>query len=55
MIKQIHNSLAVDDNSRALKFDNFSEFQNVISDSLPPPPQRPYDALRTKIDMRLTP
>ena len=38
MIKQIHNSLAVDDNSRALKFDNFSEFQNVMSDSPPPPP-----------------
>ena len=60
MTKQIHNSLAVDDNSRALKFDNFSEFQNVISDSSPPlplprpQPQRYYDALRTKIDMWLS-
>ena len=41
----------------ALKFDNFSEFQNVISDSiLPPfPPQRHYDALLTRIDIWLTP
>ena len=31
--KRIHNSLTVYDNSWALKFDNFSEFQNVISDS----------------------
>ena len=37
-----------------MKFDNISEFQNVISDS-PSQPQRHYDALRTKIDMWLTP
>ena len=29
----VHNSLTVHDNSWALKFDNFSEFQNVIGDS----------------------
>ena len=36
-----------------LKFDDFSEFQNVINDSSPPTPtpQRHYDALRTKIDI----
>ena len=28
----VHNSLTVYDNSWALKFDNFSEFQNAISD-----------------------
>ena len=33
MIKQIHNSLTVHHNSRAFNFDNFSEFQNVISGS----------------------
>ena len=37
---RVHNSLKVHDNSWALKFDNFSEFQNVIGDSpslsLPP-------------------
>ena len=33
IIKQVHNSLTVNDNSWTLKFDNFSEFQNVISDS----------------------
>ena len=36
MIKQVPNSLTVHDNSWTLKFDNFPEFQNVISDS----PQR---------------
>ena len=35
------------------KFDNFSEYQNVISDSTPSR-KRHYDALRTKIDMWLT-
>ena len=42
-------------NTWTLKFDNFSELQNVISDSLPSPPpvthDRHYDALRAKIDM----
>ena len=48
---RIHNSLIVYGNSQDLKFDTFSEFQNVISDSIPPPhPQRHYDALRTIID-----
>ena len=51
---RVHNSLTVQDNSWALKFDNFSEFRNVISDSTPNP-QRHYGALRTKIDMWLTP
>ena len=37
MIKQVHNSLTVHDNSWNLKFDNFSEFQNVISDNPPSP------------------
>ena len=46
---QIFNSLIVYDNPGTLKFDNFSEFQNVISDS--PTPWRHYDTLRTKIDM----
>ena len=32
----VHNSLIVHHSSWALKFDNFSEFQNVISDSPPP-------------------
>ena len=41
---------------RALKFDNFSELQNVISDSSPLPiPQCHCDTLRTKIDMWFTP
>ena len=39
----------------SFEIDNFSEFQNVISDSAPHPPQRHYDALRTKIGMWLTP
>ena len=51
---RIHHSLTVYDNSWALKFYNFSEFQNVISDSPPPTPQLHYDPLRTKIDMWLT-
>ena len=46
MIKQVHNSLTVHENSRALKFHHFSEFQNVIGDS-PLTPERHY----TKIDM----
>ena len=53
MIRQVLNSLTVHDNSWTLKFDNFSEFKNVISDSLSSP-KRHYDALRTKIDMWLT-
>ena len=54
---QLHNSMTVHDNSWALKFDNFSEFQNVISDRPPSPAspspshKRHYNALRTKIDM----
>ena len=35
---QVHNLLTVHNNSWALKFDNFSEFQNVIKDSPPPSP-----------------
>ena len=50
MIRQVLNSLTVHDNSRTFKFDNFSEFKNVISDSLSAP-KRHYDALRTKIDI----
>ena len=38
MIKQVHNSLTVHDSSRALKFDDFFEFRNLISDRPPPPP-----------------
>ena len=49
MIKQVHNSLTVHDNLWTLKSDNFSEFQNLISDS-PLHPERHYDTLRTKID-----
>ena len=37
MIKQVHNSLTVHENLWILKFDNFSELQNVISDNPPPP------------------
>ena len=55
MIKQVQNSLTVHDNSWTLEFDNFFDFQNVISDSPPFTPERHYDALRTKIDMWLTP
>ena len=50
----MYNSLTVYDISWALKFDNFSEFQNMISDSLPTH-ERHYDVLSTKIDMWLTP
>ena len=46
---RVHNSLTVHANLWALKFDNFSEFQNVISDSLHPTPEHYYDVLRTKI------
>ena len=41
MIKQVRNSVTVYDSSWTLRFDNFSEFQNVISDNTPsnaPPP-----------------
>ena len=51
---RVHNSLTVHENSCTLKFDNFSKFQNFISDS-PSTFQRHYDTSRTKIDMRLTP
>ena len=37
-------------NTGTLKFDNFSEFQNVISDGLLTL-KRHHDALSTKIDM----
>ena len=40
---RLWNSLIVYDNLWALRFDNFYEFQSVISE------------LRTEIDMRLTP
>ena len=33
-----------------MNFDNFSEFQNVISDA-PPTHERHNDVLRTKIDV----
>ena len=33
MIRKVQNSLTVHGNSRTLKFDNFSEFRSVISDS----------------------
>ena len=45
----------VNDNSWTLKFDNFSHFQNVISNNPPLTRERHYDVLRTKIDMLLTP
>ena len=55
MIKQVHNALTVHDNSWALKLDNFSEFQNFISDNPHPVhSKRHYDALRKKMDMWLT-
>ena len=38
MIKQVHDSLTVHENSQVLKIDNFSELQNVISPPLPPQP-----------------
>ena len=37
MIKQVQNSLGVDDNILTLKLSNFFDFQNVISDSPTPP------------------
>ena len=43
---RVQNSLTVHDNSWALKIDNFSEFQNVISDSANH--QRHYDAWERK-------
>ena len=36
VVRQIYNPLTVHDSSWTLKFDNFSEFQNVISDSTTP-------------------
>ena len=38
MIKYVHNSLTVDNNSWTLKLDTFSELQNVISDNTYKPP-----------------
>ena len=38
MIKQVHDSLTVHENSQVLKIDTFSELQNVISPPLPPQP-----------------
>ena len=48
MIKQVPNSLTVHDDSWTLKFDNFPEFQNAISDSSQ---RAPLWTLRTKIDV----
>ena len=45
-VKQVHISLAVHKNSLILKFDIFSEFQNVINDNNSHP-ERHFDALRT--------
>ena len=44
---RIHNSLTVYDNSRALKLDNFYEFQNVSSNSpqTPPPSLPPHSSV----------
>ena len=46
-------------NTWSFKFDNFSEFQNVISNrspaSLPPTPEHYYDPQSTKINIWLTP
>ena len=47
--KQIHNSLTVYDNSSALKSDNFSEFQNVISNSPASPNFFMTDCVRKSI------
>ena len=47
---RVHNSLTTHGNSSTLKFDNFSEFQNVIKDSLP----ASYDALRMKTESCVT-
>ena len=48
---RVHNSLTVHDNSWALKFSNFSEFQNVISDS-PPSPNPPASLRRFAYESR---
>ena len=48
MIKQAYYSLTILGNSCTLEFDNFSKFQNIVSDSVL---ERRYDAMRTKIDM----
>ena len=44
----------VKDKLRTLKFNNFSHFQNVISNNSPTR-ERYYDALSTKTDMSITP
>ena len=50
MIKQALNSLTVHGNLWTLKIDNFSEFQNVISDNpTPPPPSRHPRTLFSRI------
>ena len=36
MIKQVHYSLTAHENLWTLKFDKFTEFQNVITDKAPP-------------------
>ena len=47
MIKQVHDSLTVHENSQVLKIDNFSEIQNVISPPpFPPSPQPPASLWR---------
>ena len=48
----MHNSLTVHDNLWTLKFDKFSEFQNVISDNLSPPPHPRTSLLRTASEKR---
>ena len=50
--KQVQNSLTVHDNSRTLKFHNFSEFQNVINVN-PPAESVIMTHRRTKIDLWL--
>ena len=45
MIKHVHDSLTVHENSQVLKINNFSELQNVIS-PLPPYPQPPASLWR---------
>ena len=44
----------VKDKLWTLKFNNFSHFQNVISNNSPTR-ERYYDALSTKTDMSITP
>ena len=53
---RVHSAMTVHDHSWALKFDNFSEFQNVIGAAPLSPSHslRHYDALRMKIDMWCT-